>query len=71
MKLAKLDFAGGFGAGGRGGPGGPGGFGGGGRGGGGFAGRGAAQRGPSIVFVLNDKGVPEPKQVRTGISDGQ
>jgi HlyD family secretion protein len=28
------------------------------------------QRGPSIVFVMNN-GVPEPKLVRLGISDGQ
>ena len=32
---------------------------------------GGGQRGPSIVFVLNDKGVPEPKMLRLGISDGQ
>ena len=39
---------------------------------GGFAGRtGGAGRGPSIVFVLSDKGAPEPKAVRLGISDGQ
>ena len=39
---------------------------------GGFAGRtGGAGRGPSIVFVLSDKGTPEPKAVRLGISDGQ
>jgi hypothetical protein len=32
---------------------------------------GGGQRGPSIVFVLNDKGAPEPKMLRLGISDGQ
>ena len=32
---------------------------------------GTAARGPSLVFVLNDKGAPEPKAVRLGISDGQ
>ena len=29
------------------------------------------ERGPGVLFVLNDKGVPEPKMVRMGISDGQ
>ena len=65
--------------------GGPGGPGGGGPGGGGFRGAGGpggggrpggfgargGERGPSVLFVLNDKGAPEPKIVRLGISDGQ
>jgi multidrug efflux pump subunit AcrA (membrane-fusion protein) len=25
----------------------------------------------SLIFVLSDKGVPEPRRVRLGISDGQ
>lgn len=51
----------------------PGGAAGGARTGGGFTGRmgAAAARGPSVVFVLNDKGVPEPKALGLGISDGQ
>lgn len=53
----------------------PGGMAGGFRGtGGGMPGAGrmaTAGRGPSLVFVLNEKGEPEPKAVRLGISDGQ
>ena len=35
------------------------------------AGNGGASGRPSLVFVLNEKGEPQPERVRLGISDGQ
>jgi hypothetical protein len=59
-----------------------GGFGGGGMGGGTGAGRGrqgsgaggaglGGTRGPNVIFALDEKGEPQPRLVRVGLSDGQ